>query len=266
MTQDKLLDKLTKIKNMAEGAAAIGSEAEAQAFADMLQKLLLEHDLQMSDLEFEALATDPIEDQYVNFTEHGLKHKKTRVAWMERLAGMVAQANFCRILVSSGSSNIWLVGRREHRAVAEYMIVTLARAVEDISRKEHAKYSWEVYKRDRSTFAARGFKESFITGFLFRLFERLVAMKKTTGESTNTGLMRINREDAAVEAELQRRHELNKGEEGKLRKMGGLRVSAPANREGVRRGKAAAENIDLGGRAIDQGINVNRGRLTNSGS
>lgn len=257
VTQDKLLDKLQKLKNMAEGAKAIGSEAEAQAFADMLQRLLLEHDLSMTDLEFERMEQEePVGDSYVDFKRYDIKEKKTRTAWMERLASMVARANFCRILVQAGSSNFWLVGRREHRAVAEYMIVTLTRAVMDISKHEHSAYSWECYKRDGNCQAARGFKDAFITAFLLRLFERLEARKQTTGASTDTGLMRINREDAAVENEMKRRKEAK--ETGRVN---GLRVAAPSNREGVRRGRQAADKINLDGKAIDNAAAA-RGRLS----
>jgi hypothetical protein len=258
MTQeDKLLDKLQKLKRMAESAAAIGSEAEAQAFSDMLQKLLLDHDLQMTDLDFERMeAEQPIEDQWVDFSKHGVKVRRTRVAWMERLASMIARANFCRILITSGTSNFWLVGRREHRAVAEYMIVTLTRAIMDISKKEHSKYCWEVYKSDGNCAAARGFKDAFITGFLVRLFDRLEARKRTAGQSTSTALMRINKEDAAVEANIEARRE-----SGDFRKMHSLQLTAPSNREGVRRGRAAADQVNLDGRAVENTSTV-RGELS----
>jgi hypothetical protein len=249
--EEKLLDKLTALKRKAEGAAAIGSEAEAQAFAEKLQSLLLEHDLSMSDIEFERMeAEEPIGQQWVMFEKHGFKRKKTRTAWMERLASMVARANFCRIIVSSGTSNFFLVGRPEHRAVAEYMIVTLTRAVMDISKKEHTKYVWEVYKRDRSTSGAKGFKDSFITAFLMRLFERMEARKAAAGVSTSTALMRLNKEDAAVEQHMQKRRELDKDDPNSTRKAHGLKVALPSSREGVRRGQAAADAVNLDGKAI----------------
>lgn len=246
MTQEKLLDKLTKLKRHADSAKAIGSEAEAQAFAEKLQSLLLEHDLQMSDLDFEKLAVDePIGDNLVDFAEYGIPVKKSRVAWMQTLAVMVAKANFCRVLVYARSSNFTLVGRAEHRAVAEYMIVTLTRAVMDISKTAHTKYIWEVWKRDHSTAAARGFKDSFITGFLYRLFERIEARKNAAAGSSSTALVRINRETQAVDDEMTRRQVA-----GQTRKMHGLRLADPSNREGIRRGKDAADKVNLDGKAV----------------
>ena len=52
---------------MAEGAKAIGSEAEAQAFAEMLQKLLMDHKLEMTDLEFEEMEKEqPVERHMID--------------------------------------------------------------------------------------------------------------------------------------------------------------------------------------------------------
>jgi hypothetical protein len=52
MTQEKILDKLGKIKAHMESAQEIGNEAEAQAFAAMLQSLLLKHKLEMTDIQY----------------------------------------------------------------------------------------------------------------------------------------------------------------------------------------------------------------------
>lgn len=248
---DKLLNKLAGLKRMAEGAAAIGSEAEAQAFAEMLQKLLLDHDLEMSDLEFAEMAKEKIEDSYLNFSQHGIKAKKTRTAWMEKLSAIICRSNFCRIIVQPKSSNIWIVGRREHRAVAEFMVVTLTRAVIDISKKEYAKFYYECIRQDGHPERARGFKDAFTTGFLYRLFQRLEERKNAASDANAIALMRLNREDAAVEQEMQRRRELNKDDPSATFKKKALKVAEPENLEGLKRGVKAADGIDLGGRAIE---------------
>jgi hypothetical protein len=258
---DKLLNKLAGLKRMAEGAAAIGSEAEAQAFADMLQKLLLDHDLQMSDIEFADLAKEGFDREYVNFSKHGIKSKKTRTAWMEKLASMICRANFCRIVVIANSSNIWIVGRREHRAVAEYMVVTLTRALHDISKKEYARFYHECIKRDGHPTQARGFKDAFITGFLYRLFQRLEERKTAAGATSSTALMRLNHEDSAVDQEMARRRALNKDEVESTHKGRGLRLNEPTNAVGLQRGVEAADGIDLGGKAIET-ISVSHRRLS----
>lgn len=240
MTTDKVLDKLKKIQAHAESAAAIGNEAEAQAFASMLQRLLLTHKLEMTDLEFEVMEKiEPIIRKGIDYQD--VAEKKSRVAWRENLASMLARAQFCRILVTPGSSRITLVGKAEDVAVVEYMIVTLTRATESIVKKEHQKYCWEVYKRDNNCTAARGFKESFLTGFLVRLNTRLKT-ERAAMVNTSTALVRVNTALSVVEKHIE--------DDKKIKKSAALARMEAHNGEGLRRGKAVADGIDLGGKAM----------------
>jgi len=237
MTRDKLLDKLRKIKAHADSAAAIGSESEAQAFAEVLQKLLLDNKMEMTDIEFEEMEKEqPIIKKMVDFDDDDVR--KSRVAWMERLAGVIARAHFCRILVYPGSSKITLVGREENIAVAEYMIVTLQKAADSIAKKAHSAYCWEVYKQDGSCYRARGFKSAFLQAFVMHLAERYEAEKRSrmAGPSTSTALVRINREEAAVEDFMNKNYK---------KKAGALSTHTAFHREGHRRGVAAADRINL---------------------
>ena len=49
---EKILDKLGKIKAHMESAAEIGNVAEAQVFGVMLQNLLAKHKLEMTDITY----------------------------------------------------------------------------------------------------------------------------------------------------------------------------------------------------------------------
>ncbi len=257
--EDRILDKLRKIKAMADGAAAINSEAEAQAFTDMLNKLLVDHKLEMSDVEFADLEREePVErDSWQDYRQRvdvmkkaGVKHRKTRVDWMERLASAIARAHMCRIIVVPASSCVQLVGRRSDKAVAEYMIVTLTRAAQDLATKEHGRYSWEIYKRDGNCQAANGFKAAFLRSFVMRLIDRFdeLKRKRTEGDaSTSMALVRIDREQAAVDDFMKKALE-SKG----LVNCNSLRRQVEHHGEGVRRGKKLADNVDLGGKAIEQ--------------
>jgi len=64
MTQEKILEKLGKIKAHMESAKEIGNEEEAQAFAAMLQNLLLKHKLEMTDVQYaREMQDEPIVEQ-----------------------------------------------------------------------------------------------------------------------------------------------------------------------------------------------------------
>lgn len=271
MTNEKLLDKLQKIKAHAESAKAIGNEAEAQAFADMLQRLLLQHDLDMSDLDFTRMTeVEPIGYHPVNFKEGGVKVKNTRSQWQENLAGIVARANFCRFLVHPGSNRITLIGRKSHAAVAEYMIVTLIRTLDRLSFLEAGAYNREQHRvqpctrcglkgtehqdQDHAhhTTAYHGFRESFIAGFIARLFERL-KLTRSEVATTSTALARVHKEDAAVNDFMK------KLKEDKLtRRVGGLTRRYPSSAAGYLRGQDAADKVNLGEKAVGQGASVRR--------
>jgi len=264
--KEKVLDRLQKIKAHQESAEKIGSVEEAQAFAEMLQRLLLKHNLEMTDLEFEQHEQDePIDQFTINWEEHGLKTKRMRIEWEETLASIVARANFCRILVHHDSNRITLVGRKSDAQVAEYLIVTLRRSAKKIAynslnefiRENKTKaicricfktkdlHVFELHDFLRETLTDHhGFKASFITAFVNRIRERLEETKKTV-VNTSTALVRVDKVEAAL------RNYMAQFGKAKSKALGS--VNGNSNAEGWRRGRAAADAINLKGNAINTG-------------
>lgn len=240
MTTDKILDKLAKIKAHMESAKKIGSEAEAQAFAEMLQKLLLKHKLDMTDIEVEAEEkAEPVDRYDVDLDSHGLKTKASRVGWSEKLAVIVARAHFCRILIYRGSNLITIVGRKSDAAVAEFLYVTLLRAAESIAQKEYVKFFYEC--RDAGDVRrARGFKASFLVAFVSRIEYRLDQVRRAEA-SSSTAIVRVNRAELAVKQFM---------DGMKTRTIKSL-THVAKNAEGYNRGKAAADRVNLTGNAFE---------------
>jgi len=242
MTTEKLLDKLAKMKRHADSAADIGSEAEAQAFAEAINRMLLEHKLEMSDIEFtEYEKEQPVVKKVVQPSEHGIREVNNRVVWQERLAGIVARAHFCRILVHCGSNRITLVGRAEDIQVAEYLYVTILRTAESLAKKAHGKYYRECFKRDGHGQAAAGFKESFYQAFIVRLAQRLEDLKQQAAASTSTALIRIEQSMQAVNDFMAN---------GKYGTAAPLQRLAASHRDGLAEGRRAADAVNLSTRVI----------------
>ncbi len=239
-TRDRLLDKLGKIKKMADGAAAIGSEAEAQSFADMLNKLLLDNKLEMTDLEFEQFEKEqPVETSYINYTLYpDVRIYPHRVAWTEQLARIIAEAHFCRILLHPHSSRITLVGRREDTVVAEYLFIVLMRALDKIERLERRKF-----RRETQTKSGDGFRDSFIQAFLMRLRDRFLDLRRARNIES-TALMRLKKSDKAVAEYIEKNYD---------RTAKALSVSTRFHREATVRGRAAADKVNLKASAIEGG-------------
>lgn len=236
----KIIDKLAKLRAMAEGAEAIGNEAEATAFAEMFQRLLAKHKLDMSDIEFANLdKSEPVEHFRIDYTQYpDIRVRSTRIQWMELLAGMIARAYFCQVVVHPRSSRISLVGRKSDCQIAEYMIVTLQRFVDKTSAREA-----EAFKRkakangDRSQ--GNGFRSAWIHAFTTRLQQRLT---DAIGAQT-TGLVRIEKERVAVQ-------DFIKDPKSGFTKSSALSTNFRNHKDGYARGIDAANRVDLGAKAM----------------
>ena len=248
--REKLLEKLAKIKAHADSAKEIGSEKEAEEFAEMLQKMLLKHKLEMTDIEFTKMEVDePVGTHRIDYEKWGVDVKKTRIEWMERLASIVARAHFCRILIHPRSSRVTLVGRKTDAEVAEYMIITLQRAVRNLCGWAYYNFKCECIKRDGNGKASNGFKEAWQKSFIERLAVRYEEEKKAQAGESSMALIRVNKSDTAV---AQYMHNYT-------RFAGSLKPQSAGNMEGTKRGREAADGINLKANAVKGG--TTRGEL-----
>jgi hypothetical protein len=185
----------------------------------------------------------------VNYPDVPVTEK--RCAWAESLASIIASAHSCEILVSVGSSRIWLVGRKSDVAVAEYLFITMERIAEKISTKEYKKFRSAMRALDNGgsayLYRTHGFTASWLKGFITRLSQRLNEEKTKIDAEYNTGtsLMRINKEALAVRAYLDAKKNTKKAKA--VKGQGGF------NSEGYARGRAAADSLNLNANAVHAG-------------
>lgn len=93
-SENPIIDKLAKMLRHQESAKAIGSIAEAEAFATRIQELLDKHKLEMSDIQFsEQEAAEPIDYDVIAPRHLGIKEERKRVEWQEDLAMSIAHSN-----------------------------------------------------------------------------------------------------------------------------------------------------------------------------
>lgn len=169
--REKILDKLKKLQAHADSAAKIGSEAEAQAFAAMVQKMIAQHNIDKAELTAEDREAEDIANPIEQVRVVGIRVRKVRVAWLEALASAVAYAHFCEIGITRHSSQVWFIGRRTQAEMGAKVYVQLAEAAEAIADKEYVKHFHACRKAGRVE-AARGFRPSFLDGFTSRLAKR----------------------------------------------------------------------------------------------
>lgn len=241
--REKAVDRAAKLKAMMESAAKIGSEAEAQAFAAAVSRLMLEHDL--SEAEISQVHTDePIEEIEVDREMFGLGRKKARIGWNEVLASIVAEAHLCKFLVLRKTNRIWFIGTKKHADVACYMYATLVRLLDHMATSSYNRYCKDVFERDGSMRAARGYRNSFITGFIGRLKSRYTEERKKVVHEAPQGqslaLVHISKEMTRVEDH----YNTISGEECNIN----FRVTK--HKDGLRAGIKAANDLNLKANAL----------------
>ena len=241
MTQDRIIDRIRKLYAKAEGARQLGSEAEAEAFAEKVRELLAQHKLDMSVLTDEARdAADPLVSGY--HTPGGVR-KKARSGWVELLADGVAKAYFCDFLVLPGSNTLVMVGRRDDVAVATYVIDNLVRFAEEESLLATRKERYRLWKAGRLQ-DSRGFRTSFINGFVTGIRKRLRDEVQKQVASDSRFALVLQKSQAEV-AELV----------AKL--SGGTSASTSVRRgnnlNGYRAGVSAADRANIRGNGVGSG-------------
>lgn len=254
--EEKILDKIRKLHRHAESARNIGSEAEAQAFAQMVNQLLNKHRLELTDIQFEEQRrNEPVTEAEIDFRKYGdtyrgkpveWKFKRQRIEWIERLADIVARAHSCQILIMDKTNRLFLAGTETNRQIAEYVLITLMRAAEKLSWDEYAKYFYKCRDELGDVTLARGFRHAWLISFIHRIHERFQEEKaKMNQDKTGTALVRYDRERADIDEFLKdRKH-------GKP-----LPAKAIHNVAGILAGRKRADEMNLDANAVRDGKDV----------
>lgn len=246
MTTDKILDKLAKLKAAREGEAALGNQAAADAFAQMINSLLLKYELSEADVPL-APDADPIVERLVDLKANGIGATRVRVGWQECLASIVARAHLCTLLVHPGSNFVTFVGTKGHAAVAEYAYVVLVRSADAMSRRARDDY-WREHRRD-SDFESGNFRAAWLRGFIGRIAERFAEQRERevqeAASGVGTALMRLDQALVRAKGYVDDRY--------KGQKAAAVRVGSGCL-EGQLEGRKAADRMDIGRRGMGQGV------------
>lgn len=242
--RQEAIDKIHKLKTHAESAKDIGNEAEAHAFANMIQKLLSKYQLSMSEVEHAAhLENDTVIENWVEHGEDKFPRKGRRTLWTEILAALVGKANGCVFLVRPQSNSICFVGFEVNAKLAEHMFTVLARAIADMAERERRKFRYEC-QRDGCMHLTKNFKASFLEGFLERLRDRFAAFEHENDGDHTTHKYAL----------VRTKSDLDKAREH-LARMNTRRAASPArpragNAAGHAAGIKAANSMPLNRRAV----------------
>ena len=256
-----VLRRIQKLLAKADSLKQLGNEAEAMAFLDGANKLLMKHKLEMSDIDLKLRdQEDPVKMHYVNPGDLGLKSKKAQILWENALVKATAEAYFCRIIVVEKSNHFWLVGRREDRAIAEFMIVTLIRFAEQEADRAYVKYFYECKDKGDVTLA-RGYRSNFLLGFTDRVVGRFKdEFKQAEKEGGQHAIVRIQQERKATQDFMDQLRQ-----KGFTKDLARPNLRGQVNHAGLEAGKAAGARANLRARAVEGSAESKPRLLTDGG-
>jgi len=262
--RQKVLKKLVKMQAQQASEKKIGNAEAADTFARMINKMLLENELNPTDIDYARSGEDdPVIELLFDQPRYGLKLKKMRSAWRESLAQTVANSHLCRFMIRPGSNDIWFVGTKSHATVAEYAYGVLVSAAEKVAEAEYDRYYKQLrYKEGKEV--AGGFKGSWLSGFVTRIRQRFDEERQKAveeyrartvevGGDPGTALVRLDGALIKVREYIDERY-------GKRRRRA-EHVSGyhKDHSEGRAWGRAAADRMSLGRKGI--GSTTIRGQL-----
>lgn len=241
--RDSILRKLKKMAAKLGSLRELGSEAEATSFSELMQKLATEHQIEASEIAPEDREElDPIIRLVPPYAKYGIKVKQRQTQWMIDLGIPVADGHYCRLLVLPHSSAVVFVGRTSQVEVAAEVYLKLLTVAESLADKEYVKFFYEM-KREGDVKRARGFRQSFLLGFCYRVgvrYAEYMEALRAYYAHDKKALMVMNHSRAEVIKWI----EDQKVPKSKKER----RWNEPENREGWVRGREKAEGVDLSGR------------------
>ncbi|QNI37501.1 DUF2786 domain-containing protein [Edaphobacter albus] len=203
-----IIDKLQKLISHERSAREIGNVAEAEAFASKVQRLLAEHKLTMSEVEFEAQDKDnPINCEDATFPG------SSTPAWMKYLSHGIASSCFCEVYSIARANTQTFVGRDSDRLAAVEMYRYLVATANNLCKKETKTFTEKPafvllnkLARHGSKEACamksrhlRAFKASFLLGFGTAIYKRLMDDKRVAeGNASEQAFGLILRDSVAI--------------------------------------------------------------------
>jgi Protein of unknown function (DUF2786) len=238
MPDEKLVEKLKKIKAHADSAKDIGNEEEAQAFASMLQRLLAKHNLDMSSVEWDQQKQEKAST--LNWKASN-KKKAATSSWVYLLASIIAEANNCRVIIHHYSNMVQFVGTDSAIRVCEQTMDYMYQCAIRFARHAEAQEKKNLGYNLMWAQMMKGFKNSYRLGFIIRLEERFKeeAAKIKKEYTGSTSLIRLSESLRLADAYLATMDLKNYSARG-----------SEVNSYGYTKGRKKADELNIGGDTI----------------
>ncbi|MEN6605890.1 MAG: hypothetical protein ABFD60_01505 [Bryobacteraceae bacterium] len=257
--REKVLARLVKMQASKEGEAAIGNLEASEAFAAAINRMLIEYELNPSDIDYARTTDhDPVVEITVNLDLHGIEKKRSRIAWQETLARVVAKAHLCSFLIHTGSNHITFVGTKSHATVAEYVYSMLVPITAKMACYDYHKYQRQVFSAGEA-WKIHGFSGSWYLAFTQRIAERfneareaaVAAAAPDVPGSQSTAMVRLDGALVKVQDYIDNKF-------GKKRRYASAIGVSGDHTAGRAAGRAAADAMVIGRKGVTGGHSAGR--------
>lgn len=220
---DKVLNRIAKLMQMADG----GTKHEAEVAAKMAQSMLIKHNLSMSDVDTQIGEDErAIMDELFNMKD---TWKKVEGNWVSSLYHIVAINNLCKIIVHGGGKwkNITVIGSKSNVSMVHFICQQLIPRLRDAEKQE---WSWYNGYDKRNVFK-RGFFQGAVSGISNQLSASLQELQEA--DKNVHGLVLYN-EKAVTEYR-----------DNKWPNLGKSRGSRSSSWDGYKSGKNVGSNMNI---------------------
>lgn len=181
--KEKVLDKIKKLLKLQSSAETLGNEGEAYAAANAVHRLLTTYNLSLGDISDETSDGLNIKesDEISYRSPYGSQ-------WKRHLLTLVADNNYCKVLVKSAKQHMLVVGQEDNVVVVKNLYNYLVSSFGSLAQRRRAEFEYYL-RQEGQRLTSQGkdkFLCSYFIGAVAGLQENFNSQKPTPEE---TGLM-----------------------------------------------------------------------------
>ena len=246
MDREKVIETIQKLLRLRDGT---NSQAEEESAAAKVQELLFKYNLEMAEVDAHVPESEKQERVGESFT--GVDERKNEGTWVTQLYNIVAQYNFCKVLIMGNDwenrkgsfvpRRITIIGKATNVEIVRYTCEQLLPRIRSLAAQE-----WKYYTgHEKRGMFTRGFLAGCVTGISNRLYEEWQKFQRTDEKSQALVLVR----DAEIKEYLSIQYpHIRRGKGSRSRSYDGYSTGVMVGRSmDIRRGVSSGERQRLPG-------------------
>lgn len=237
-TLEEIKEKLRKLIAKEESARELGNQAEAEAFAQKIQAMLLEYELSLDEFKTkQGNVVDDVNKEKVELKDLLGSHEGN---WIYKLYSACSPTNFCFCIhpYKYEYEYLILIGTAMNREFVHYMVNQLISKLRELARRSFREYEGPD---KRNTYI-----RSFLVGAVKGIGERLIAEREKAKANSEQIYGLVIAKDAALQTFMETQYPPGS--------LGSKKQRVPQSAEGFVQGLLHGRSV-----SINKGVGTNRG-------